>query len=92
MTPRLISHEITSVVLKVNRIWGFGMYLVVCVMIIPLVFDLNPRRDDDEMRQLYSNNRALAQNYLRGSTISRLAGNRSALTFLFMSSVSLTFR
>ena len=51
-------------------------------MVTPLNFDLNARRDDNDMGQLYSNNRGLDQNYLRENTISQLAGNRSALAFL----------
>jgi len=82
MTPHNISHVITSIVFKGDRIWGFDWYLVVYVMVTPLVFDLNARRGDNEMGQLYSNNRGLAQNYPRENTISQLAGNRSALVFL----------
>ena len=82
MTPHNIPHVIASIVLKGDRIWGFDWYLVVYVMVTPLVFDLNARRGDNEMGQLYSNNRGLARNYPRENTISQLAGNRSALVFL----------
>ncbi len=41
-------------------------------MVAPLIFDLNARRDDNETRQLYSNNRGLDQSYLRENTISQL--------------------
>jgi hypothetical protein len=67
------------IILKGDRIWGFDWYLVVCVITFSFYFGWKPH---NQIWQLYSNNHALAENYLRENTISQLAGNRFTLVHL----------
>ena len=77
LTVDIVSGVRLFIILKGDRIWSSDRYLVVCVMTFSLYFGWNTQRPHNHIRQLYSNNRVLAQNYLGENTTSQLAGNRS---------------